>query len=102
MTNHNWDRIGSLFHAALERAPDQRAAFLIQACEGNEELRREVAEMLVAHGAAGRLEVEDRLLADDVLDPLDRPDHRSLPPGTAAGAGGHGRRLPGRAERRPV
>src|SRR5262245_694404 len=41
-----WKRIERLYHAALERAPDAREAFLDEACAGDEDLRREVAELL--------------------------------------------------------
>jgi hypothetical protein len=35
-----------LYHAALERDSGARAAYLARACEGDEELRREVASLL--------------------------------------------------------
>ena len=38
-----------LFLAALERPPDERAAFLQEACAGDEELRREVESLLAHH-----------------------------------------------------
>jgi eukaryotic-like serine/threonine-protein kinase len=41
-----WGEIERLYHAALEREPDSRAAFLDEACAGDEELRREVAGLL--------------------------------------------------------
>jgi hypothetical protein len=36
----------SLYHAARERPPEARAAFLAEACAGDEELRREVESLL--------------------------------------------------------
>ena len=45
------DRITSLYHAALERAPGDRAAFLRGACDGDEALRLEV-ESLLQHATA--------------------------------------------------
>ena len=39
-------QVEMLYHAALERGPDAREAFLAQACAGDEELRREVAGLL--------------------------------------------------------
>jgi serine/threonine protein kinase len=39
-------RIEQLYHAARERDPNQRAAFLDQACAGDEGLRREVESLL--------------------------------------------------------
>jgi len=41
-----WGEIERLYHAALEREPASRAAFLDEACAGDEELRREVAGLL--------------------------------------------------------
>lgn len=48
MTPERYQRIGQLFDAALERAPEERAAFLKQAGEDDTELRLEV-EKLLAH-----------------------------------------------------
>ena len=44
-----WQRINDLFHSALEREPGERAAFLAQACDGEQSLRREVEALLEAH-----------------------------------------------------
>ena len=41
-----WEQIERLYHAALEREPSARAAFLAEGCGGDEELRREVASLL--------------------------------------------------------
>ena len=41
-----WEQIERLYHAALERGPDAREAFLDKACAGDEDLRREVAGLL--------------------------------------------------------
>jgi Tol biopolymer transport system component len=46
MTPDRWRKIEDLFHAALERSPESRAAYLAQACAADEELKREVEEML--------------------------------------------------------
>src|SRR5262245_52483797 len=47
-----WQKVETLYHAALEHAPGARDAFLAQACAGDEELRREVEELLRYDGAA--------------------------------------------------
>jgi TolB-like protein/Tfp pilus assembly protein PilF/tRNA A-37 threonylcarbamoyl transferase component Bud32 len=44
-----WSRVKELFWAALERAPDQRYAFLRDACGGNQSLRTEVESLLAAN-----------------------------------------------------
>ncbi|HTS62687.1 MAG TPA: hypothetical protein VMH28_11730, partial [Candidatus Acidoferrales bacterium] len=46
-------RIEEIYHAAARLPGDQRAAFLEQACEGNETLRREVESLIEAHDRAG-------------------------------------------------
>ena len=64
MTPHQHQRVTELFHAALEIAPDERAAFLNQAADGDSELRREVESLLALHEQ--------------------RPDYTVTPPGDLA------------------
>ena len=45
-------RLRALFHGALERDPDDRAAFLREACGGDDQVHREVASLLAAHDNA--------------------------------------------------
>src|SRR5687768_18501931 len=42
-----------VFVAALRIAPEQRAAYLAEACAGDEALRRRVNDLLAAHEQAG-------------------------------------------------
>jgi predicted ATPase/serine/threonine protein kinase len=53
MNGELYERIGQLFHAALELPREQRAAFLTGACGGDQALRSEVESLLAAHDAAG-------------------------------------------------
>jgi serine/threonine protein kinase len=53
MTPERWQQIEELYHAALERAADERSSFLGQACGGDQELRREVESLLASHDRAG-------------------------------------------------
>src|SRR5215203_834464 len=46
MTPERWQRIEALYHAAHARPADGRAAFLAEACRGDERLRREVESLL--------------------------------------------------------
>jgi Tol biopolymer transport system component len=46
MTPERWQRIEELYHAAHARPVDGRAAFLEEACRGDEKLRREVESLL--------------------------------------------------------
>jgi serine/threonine-protein kinase len=53
MKPERWQKIDQLFHLTLERAPDERAAFLDEACAGDESLRKQIAALLAAHEEAG-------------------------------------------------
>lgn len=46
MTPDRWQQIEQLYHSVLRREPTQRAAFLDEACEGDDQLRREVGSLL--------------------------------------------------------
>ncbi len=46
MDQRFWAKIEEIFHSALERAPDDRAAFLAEACAGDPSLLREVQQLL--------------------------------------------------------
>jgi serine/threonine-protein kinase len=52
MNPDQWQRIDQLFHFALERNDGERAAFLAQACVGDEPLRQEVESLLASHEQA--------------------------------------------------
>jgi serine/threonine protein kinase len=57
MESDRQKRLSELYHAALERAPDERVAFLKAACSGDEVLREELESLLLyASGAARFLE----------------------------------------------
>src|SRR5947207_2389868 len=49
MTPQQYERLAELFHAALEIAPDERAAFLDQVSDGDADLRSELESLLAAH-----------------------------------------------------
>jgi eukaryotic-like serine/threonine-protein kinase len=53
MTPEHWQRIKAVLDAALEREPNERAAFLDRACRGNESLRRQVDSFLVSYEQSG-------------------------------------------------
>src|SRR5262245_32656552 len=52
LDRERWERVESIYHAALEREPDTRADFLDQACDGDAEIRREVTSLLEFDGQA--------------------------------------------------
>ena len=53
MNAEQYEKVGQLFHAALELPREGRSAFLSGACGGDEELRQEVESLLAAHEQAG-------------------------------------------------
>ena len=53
--NERWTTVDRLFEAALDRAPDDRAAFLREACPDDEALRQEVEALLTHATSAGDL-----------------------------------------------
>ncbi len=79
-----WQRIESVYHAALEREPEQRGKFLAEACADDQNLRREIESLLTKDlEAAGPLDGP----AWDLLNTL-FADHKQapLPSGTQLGS----------------
>src|SRR5262245_6190807 len=61
MKPERWKQIEKLYDAALKQDSGQRATFLDQACEGDEELRLEVASLLASDEQAGSFLAEPAL-----------------------------------------
>ncbi|HXQ74112.1 MAG TPA: hypothetical protein VN844_26650, partial [Pyrinomonadaceae bacterium] len=53
MTPELYRRVNELFHAALARPKDERAAFLDDACDGDASLRAKVEALIAAHEQSG-------------------------------------------------
>ena len=53
MDSERWKQVDNLLQSALERPPDERDAFLRQACAGDEALEREVRSLLASQQEAG-------------------------------------------------
>ena len=69
MQRERWREVEELFESAVSRPPEERAAFLDQACGEDEELRREIESLLKADASAtGFLE------RDGGPGPSDQPD----------------------------
>jgi predicted Ser/Thr protein kinase len=62
MTSERWHRVEDIYHAASERPLAERGAFLANACEGDDDLRREIDELL-QHEDDGSPSVLDRPMA---------------------------------------
>ena len=94
MTPERWRRIEDLFHAAQERAPGERDAFLALECAGDAVLRQEVQSLLAQHDGT-LLREGIGVAAAELATPPPRPDHegRALGPyvlGPLLGSGGMG------------
>ena len=53
MNAEQYEKVGQLFHAALELPREGRSTFLNEACGADDRLRQEVESLLVAHERAG-------------------------------------------------
>ena len=53
MTPERWQQVKEIFQAALDRAPDDRSAFLADACHRDELLRQEVESLISSHEKDG-------------------------------------------------
>jgi len=65
MTAERWRQVEDLFHEALDRAPDARAAFLDLACADDRALRQQVEGLLASFDDAG--DFIEKPLVDDSL-----------------------------------
>src|SRR5262245_2831744 len=87
-----WEQIERLYHAALERGPDAREAFLDEACAGDEDLRREVAGLLACDVPGDSfiqspaIEIAARAMAAEPLNETSNKPTRSLIAGSRIGA----------------
>ena len=52
MTPERWAQVRKLFEETIEKPPKQRAAFLLQACNSDNDLRYEVEALLASHDSA--------------------------------------------------
>jgi eukaryotic-like serine/threonine-protein kinase len=52
MKAERWQQVNDLFQSTTERAPEERATFLEEACHGDEPLRREVQSLLASYERA--------------------------------------------------
>src|SRR5688572_7022690 len=71
MKNERWPQVEHLYHLALARDPDERSAFLDRACEGDNDLRREIESLLAYEAKAENfiespaLELAAKMMADE-------------------------------------
>ncbi len=53
MSPKRWEQVDRLLQGAMRLEPDKRRAFVEEACQGDEDLEREVCSLLASHEAAG-------------------------------------------------
>ncbi len=76
MKAERWKQVNDLFQSTVERAPEERAAFLDESCHGDEGMRREVESLLTSHERAANFievpafEVAPELVTTDSAGPL--------------------------------
>src|SRR5262252_7154578 len=88
LDKQRWEQVETLYHAALERPPDERAAFLAGACADDSGLLREVEALLRHDGAAGSFMQDNALaVAAQALEPNELSQTApQLFPGQSVGA----------------
>src|SRR6266850_1075600 len=76
MKAERWKKVFDLFQSAVERAPEERAAFLDESCYDDEGMRREVESLLTSHERAENFievpafDVAPELVTSDSAGPL--------------------------------
>jgi serine/threonine protein kinase/Tol biopolymer transport system component len=79
IAQNDWHKVREVFHGALEREPDDRAAFLREACGGDDQVHHEVASLLAAHDNA------EGFLSGPATPAPDSSDYAPLSPGSNVG-----------------
>src|SRR5439155_2334142 len=52
MNPERWHQVEQIYDSVLEHSPEERAAFLVKACAGDEALRKEVESLLACNDEA--------------------------------------------------
>jgi len=96
MKPERWQQIERLYHAALERKPAERAAFLREACAGEDAVRSEIESLLAYQEKAEQfieapaLEVAAKRMAEDQVSFMAGQQFGSYKILSQLGAGGMG------------
>jgi Tol biopolymer transport system component len=69
MKPERWDEVDKVLQSVLERAPEERGAYLDEACAGDESLRERVESVLASHEQAGSLMKEPAFESAGVFAP---------------------------------
>ena len=74
MTPERWCEVETMYQATMDRDPEVRSAYLVEACRGDEDLRRDVESLLELNGlphanrAAGFQDTGFPVETDDTMD----------------------------------
>src|SRR5216117_926706 len=88
MKPERWREVERIFYSALEHAPNERNAFIAEACAGDPELQREVESLLACNEEADRISIlsfpEDSLETEilprkDNSSPAENDNESALP-----------------------
>ena len=108
MNHQRWKQVDGVLQSVLDRAPEERDAFLRSACAGDEALEREVRALLTLEDRAGgflerpAMEIAARAFARRPIDDdSSRPDLLPLPHRRETGRRRNGRGLQGRRRAPP-
>jgi len=82
MKQDRWQRVEAIYHEALGRNGVARAVYLERACDGDEDLRREVESRIAEGDGGGFLDGQALEVAGDLLDESQEP---TLEPGAVLG-----------------
>ena len=74
MTPERWQQVEDVLQAALDRPPQERAAYLDEVCAGDEELKEEASSLLSAHDEAGDFIEQPAIVTDARVLVCDEPD----------------------------
>jgi serine/threonine protein kinase/Tol biopolymer transport system component/tetratricopeptide (TPR) repeat protein len=74
MSQDRWKKVEEIFESALRRAPDERPAFLLEACAGNEALRTQIEKLLESYDQATSMVETSVLDADSAPTLVDEED----------------------------
>ena len=72
MATDQWPRVKQIFQSALDRAPEERSAFVREACGRDHHVRTEVESLLLAHQQAGGFAEKGLRTSDLGLDLIGR------------------------------
>src|SRR5438067_2076961 len=88
MSATRWSQVEGLYHASLEHTADERPAFLVEACAGDDILRAEVESLLAYRAKAENFIEEPAVRGDPVSSAVAKAVlglHEESAPGRLAG-----------------